>query len=613
MTLNNKPILGIDLGTSFVTAAFWNQKSGMPEIIRNELGDERTPSWMCMESSGWMFGKAALEQMAESEHVPPEEQADMLARTFRCDKHQLKDNLPRALPDGRAMVPVEMVAAMLAHQKTGAESRCFHQEIGRVVLTHPAGFSAREKERLCEAGTNAGFHEVSLLEEPVAAALGYQAMGGQIGAGVLVFDWGGSRLNLAFLQRDTDGVFNVPVEPIACEFGGDDADLALYNYWDAILRDKYGQGLSPAPDQVNLAALLECRRCKEKLAVAGNAKMNRFIAGPNIHVQVTIDRNEFESLICPNLDAQTASVRGFLDQAAAAGHKVDTVLIVGGSTRIPLLRCALHKIVPVSITETMYMDTLAALGAAASARQSNVRRPEQSTPHKMVSTAPLKELPPPHLKIITVPEGAEVLLDSKRVGTTPCAVVTNAGEHSLVITKNGFNTVQQKVAINEWEDKSLNIALQSFSGLRVVTDPPGATIRVNGDLIKERVSPMDLNLEPGTYYIEASKIRWNESGMRLQYTGSEGACIKISLKRCRKERNNILKQIVVNAALVTGVVVLEYWLLHWIFWRAGNKLYLNDIECAIYGIATLLITSFGIIRTMRLFNGLVGLRKDCID
>jgi molecular chaperone DnaK len=96
---------------------------------------------------------------------------------------------------------VELTAEILKYLKRNAEQRCFNAPVLSVVLTHPVMFAQRDKDRLVEASELAGFTEAILIEEPVAAVLGYMASGAKAGSGVLVFDLGGGTLDLAFVKQ----------------------------------------------------------------------------------------------------------------------------------------------------------------------------------------------------------------------------------------------------------------------------------------------------------------------------------------------------------------------------------------------------------------------------
>lgn len=115
------PVMGIDYGTSYTTACWWNPKTGVPEVIRNEHGDEKTPSVVFRGAGETLVGKAALEQLAESAHMAPSDRAQVLGRTFKSAKLLLKDNVPLALPDGSVVTPVELAADVLKHLKRVAE------------------------------------------------------------------------------------------------------------------------------------------------------------------------------------------------------------------------------------------------------------------------------------------------------------------------------------------------------------------------------------------------------------------------------------------------------------------------------------------------------------
>ncbi len=357
--------LGIDFGNSFTTACWWNPKSNMPEIIRNEHGDERTPSIVFRGLDGVLVGKPAEQLLTESIFLPPEDQAAVLGRTFARFKSLLKNNLPQALPDGSQVTCIELVADLLIHIKRMAEQLCFHETIPAVVLTHPAAFTPKEKENLTQAATLAGFKEVALVEEPVAAILGYMASGAKAGDGVLVYNLGAGSCDVTYVKREGENQFRLPLRTCGVAIGGDDFDRAIYDHFDQLLISGYGVGFGGASKRLNLAMLMKCRRCKEKLSTLSQVRIAFYLPEKRQQAVLQMIRPDFEKLILEKVQRVLDLTRTMLNRIQEAEHDLNTVLLVGGATRTPLVRQALEAIMPVPPLNTMHADEAAAMGTVA--------------------------------------------------------------------------------------------------------------------------------------------------------------------------------------------------------------------------------------------------------
>ena len=233
------------------------------------------------------------------------------------------------------------------------------------MLTHPVVFTKRERDRLKEAAALAGFDDVTLLEEPVAAVLGYAASGAPVGKGVLVYDLGGGTLDLAFVKHEDAGGYRVPVESMGdSNCAGDVLDQILYGHWEKESSPQIGPGFGMGDASINLPVLMECRKSKEKLSSAARASLSYLAPQLNTHMVLGIGRKDFDRLIEDRVQVTVGLTKSFLARVEAAGEKVDTVLLIGGSTRVPMVRRELEKVLPVKPIETMHTDVAVAMGAA---------------------------------------------------------------------------------------------------------------------------------------------------------------------------------------------------------------------------------------------------------
>jgi molecular chaperone DnaK (HSP70)/WD40 repeat protein len=358
------PSIGIDFGTTNSSMAWYDPRTGSAEIILNAEGQRKTPSLVYFGENETLVGEPveSLIKDISTDRVQRDE-------VFRCIIESIKRNLltpPRiALPGGRFVRPVDVVAEMLKKLKRDAEHGHFHKEVGRAVITCPAEFNMLQRQKIEEAGRRAGFREVVLLEEPVAGALAYARAGLNVGKHVLVYDLGGGTFDLAVLDNEGES-FHVAMEPRGMErCGGDDFDHALYYHCDELVQEKLGRSIT-LTGAVDLSFLRECRRRKESLTFQERSKFSDYLPsddGP-VRFEYEVDRQTFEDLIGEYVETSARLTEEILKQADTRGHKVDTVVLVGGSTRVPLVMRTLEETLPVSPLGFDRKDVAVALGAA---------------------------------------------------------------------------------------------------------------------------------------------------------------------------------------------------------------------------------------------------------
>jgi actin-like ATPase involved in cell morphogenesis/chorismate mutase len=348
------PIIGIDFGTTNSKMAWYNSKTNQAEILRNAEGEEQTPSVVYFGESETLVGTPA-EAMLENEQERE--------RVIISIKRELVTTPIIALPD-RSVKPVAVAAEILHKLKRDAEELHFQQEVTHVVITCPASFRLLEQDKIREAAQSAGFDEVELLEEPVAAAIAYTQRGLKVGKNVLVYDLGGGTFDLAVLVCEENGSFRLALEPQGIKrCGGDDFDEALYNYCDAIAREKLGRAISRTEEKRDLNFLQECRKRKENLSKSERHMFNSLLSG-DIIFRHEITRATFESLISKIVEETVRKTKMLLEQASAERQAVETVVLIGGSSRVPLVRRLLEEGLPLKPLLWEKQDIAVALGAS---------------------------------------------------------------------------------------------------------------------------------------------------------------------------------------------------------------------------------------------------------
>ncbi|UZJ40277.1 Hsp70 family protein [Prosthecochloris sp. SCSIO W1101] len=362
-------IIGIDFGTSYTTAAWLNPKTGLPELIRFlDSGQEKLPSLVYYGIEETLVGEAALHMLQEVNNYPEDERMEIQASIVCSLKRRMDTKGIHVLPHQTEPVShVEIIKDIFAKIRDEAERAVFGGEaVKGCVITHPVVFSEIKKNMLRDGASKAGFEQVELIEEPIAAAKGYVASGAKVGSGILVYDFGGGTFDVAYVSKDEKGIYRTPVAPDGDDrCGGDDLDIELYRYWERIVQETHKRRISSGNGVVDLTFLMRCRRHKESLTRQTKAAFRETLPPPgNIRMKLELDRATLNQLIRPYIDRTVQKTKSLLKRVKEKGYEVDTVVLVGGSSKIPLVREQLQKILPVEPLETMHVDVAVAMGAA---------------------------------------------------------------------------------------------------------------------------------------------------------------------------------------------------------------------------------------------------------
>ena len=381
--------LGVDLGTTFTAAAV--ARDGRIEMAT--LGDhtDAVPSVVLIRDDGTVLTGEVAERRATAE---PD-------RVARAVKRRFGDPMPVIL--GGAPHPA---TALIAHQLRDVVDAVSDREGGRpgmVTLTHPANWGPYKRELFAQVPEMAGLGEVHMLTEPEAAAAHY-AHNDRLdpGALVAVYDLGGGTFDATVL-RTTEHGFEILGRPEGIEgLGGVDFDEAVFTHVDRTL-DGAVSRLDPADPRATSAAIRlrhECVTAKETLSADTETTIPVLL--PELQTEVRLTRGEFEKMIRPAIGATIASLRRALQSARIDPSQLHTVLLVGGSSRIPMVA----HLVSAELGRPTSVDThpkhAVALGAAAvgadttgiGAAATAVAEPGRPTP-PLADKAGLAETSPP--------------------------------------------------------------------------------------------------------------------------------------------------------------------------------------------------------------------------
>jgi molecular chaperone DnaK len=363
-------IVGIDLGTTNSLVAYVDEKTGLPRVIPDQDGQVLLPSIVSFAGEGVLVGAAAKRQLVRR----PEATVYSVKRLMGRGYDDVKDELPY-LPftvapaegivkiqiGGREITPPEVSAIVLKSLKERAEAH-FGEAIEKAVVTVPAYFNDSQRQATKDAGRIAGLDVVRIVNEPTAASLAYGLQ--RIREGLIaVYDLGGGTFDISIL-RVKDGIFEVLATNGNTHLGGDDFDRAIVLWLLDDIRARH---------QIDLAGDAEAM---QELRLAGEAAKIRLSAEERTSLTIPFDRftyrrditrAELEQLIDKLVASTLTPCRMALADAGLAPSDVDEVVLVGGSTRVPLVRRRVQELFGKTPHSQLNPDEVVALGAAVQA------------------------------------------------------------------------------------------------------------------------------------------------------------------------------------------------------------------------------------------------------
>ena len=345
-------IIGIDLGTTNSCVAV--MEGGEPVVIPNPEGNRTTPSVVAFSKNGErLVGQIAKRQAVTN----PDHTVISIKRDMGSNK--------KVKIEGDEFTPQEISAMILQKLKSDAENY-LGQQVTEAVITVPAYFSDSQRQATKDAGKIAGLNVLRIINEPTAAALAYGMDKEDKDQKIMVYDLGGGTFDVSILDIG-DGVFEVLATSGNNRLGGDDFDERIMKY--LVEEFKKQQGIDLSTDKMAMQRLKEAaEKAKIELSGVGQTNINLpFITadstGPK-HLDVTLTRAKFEELISDLIEATTGPVNQALKDSGLTPDKIDQVLLVGGSTRVPAVQEAVKKITGKEPNKGINPDECVAIGAA---------------------------------------------------------------------------------------------------------------------------------------------------------------------------------------------------------------------------------------------------------
>ncbi len=343
-------IIGIDLGTTNSCVAVL--EGGAATVIPNPEGGRTTPSVVSSRKGERVVGDAAKRQALTN------------TNTISSVKRLMGSN-KKVEMDGKKYTPEEVSAMILSYMKDYAE-KYLGEPVTKAVITVPAYFNDAERQATKNAGKIAGLEVERIINEPTAAALAFGLDKQDKNQTILVYDLGGGTFDVSILELG-DGIYEVKSTAGNNKLGGDDFDECLMNY--LVKEFEKENDIDLTKDKLAMQRLKEiAEKAKKDLSGMTTTQVSApFIAqgedGP-LHLDMNITRAKFEDLIRDLVESTLDPVKKALKDAKLKAKDIDKVILVGGSTRIPMVQELVEKELGQKPSHEVNPDEAVAMGAA---------------------------------------------------------------------------------------------------------------------------------------------------------------------------------------------------------------------------------------------------------
>jgi molecular chaperone HscA len=353
-------ILGIDLGTTNSLVSY--VKDGRPVLVKDRTGQSTlVPSVLHFSESGDLIvGDAAKDKLMTHPESTIYSVKRLLGKAYQDLSDysnrlsykiiDVEDQLVKVQVGDKFYSPIELSAEILKHLKQRVESE-LKVTANKAVITVPAYFNDAQRQATRDAGKLAGLEVLRIINEPTAAALAYGDQSEDTDETIAVYDLGGGTFDISILQL-SDGVYDVLSTNGDTFLGGDDVDELIIKHW----LEERGLTVSAMDEDKTLAQSVRLKAEQAKKHLSTN---NSFASG-----DFTLDREIFDNLISPLIETTLAKTKAALRDAELDSTDIDKIILVGGSTRIPLVKEKLSQLFNVEIYNDIDPDEVVAMGAA---------------------------------------------------------------------------------------------------------------------------------------------------------------------------------------------------------------------------------------------------------
>jgi molecular chaperone DnaK len=367
-------VVGIDLGTTNSCVAV--MEGGKPTVIANAEGFRTTPSVVAFAKNGdRLVGQIAKRQAVMNPENTFYSVKRFIGRRFDEVTHEATEISYKVLNDGNSVrieapglgkkFAPEEISAQVLRKLVDDASKYLGETVTQAVITVPAYFNDSQRQATKDAGKIAGIEVLRIINEPTAAALAY-GLDKKSNETILVFDLGGGTFDVSVLEVG-DGVFEVLATSGDTHLGGDDFDKKIVDHLATTFMKN--EGIDLRKDRQALQRLTEAaEKAKIELSNVTQSEINLpFITatqdGPK-HLELTLTRAKFEELCSDLIDRCRIPVENAIRDGKIDKSRIDEIVLVGGSTRIPAVKELVKRILGKDPNETVNPDEVVAVGAA---------------------------------------------------------------------------------------------------------------------------------------------------------------------------------------------------------------------------------------------------------
>jgi molecular chaperone HscA len=363
-------IVGIDLGTTNSLVAIIHPESRKPVVLKEHDGNTLVPSVIHFGEAGTIsIGDEAKKYLVAEPHNTIFSVKRLMGKSYNdvrdyADFFTYKviddntESLVKVQVGDRFWSPIELSSLILKELKARAE-HILKTPVTKAVITVPAYFNDAQRQATRDAGKLAGLDVLRIVNEPTAASLAYGlGMSKDEVKTIAVYDLGGGTFDISIL-RISGGIFEVLSTNGDTYLGGDDFDRAIVQHWSAVL------GITDAELASNKNIAQELRLVAEeaKIQLSSSSLFTGTVGG----YELQLSKEEFEKLAAPFVDRTVQSCRNALKDAQLSINDIDEVIMVGGSTRVPLVKKAIGDFFGKQLNDSLNPDEVVALGAAVQA------------------------------------------------------------------------------------------------------------------------------------------------------------------------------------------------------------------------------------------------------